>query len=74
MTNKNLKKENEIFFSIVKVAVIGFAAYGIYNLLRQIREKDKNEVKVKEVFKEIQEGSIIKRIRLTTKEYYLQRS
>ncbi|CAG8558187.1 330_t:CDS:10 [Ambispora leptoticha] len=72
--NLIVKKEatkKELLENIEKTSVIGFAAYGVYKLLESLEEKDK--VKVKEVFKTTQEGSVIKKNHLVIKEYCSRR-
>ena len=74
MTNKN---EEGYFRPVVKFAVTVFAVYGICSFLEDLfkkSEEDKNEVKIKEVFKEIREGLIVKRTHIVTKEYCSQKN
>ena len=64
------KKEKETFFSIMfRASIIGFATYGVYKLLESFEEKDKDKVKIKEVFEVTQEGSIIKKFHSKIYEY-----
>lgn len=67
------ERESEMISSIVTGAIIVFGIYGIYNFLtKEIEEKDKDRIKVKEVFKEIWEGSNTKRIHLEIREYFIK--